>query len=63
MVFKTETINTFILLQLNKDDITSLLVIKEDGNQEGFFKEQLAKHDERIAIIRQNLSAQDNIIL
>ena len=60
---KTETTKAFILLQLNRDDVTSLLVIKEDGNQEGFFKDQLAKHDEKIAIIRQNLSAQDNIIL
>eukprot|EP00795_Rhopilema_esculentum_P013497 gene13497-4376_t len=49
--------------QLNKDDITSLLVIKEDGNQENFFKDQLKKHDEMVAIIRQNLSAQDNILL
>jgi len=48
--------------ELSKDDVTSLLVIKEDGNQEEFFKNQLAKHDAKLAMIRQNLAAQDNIL-
>lgn len=48
---------------MNKDDVTSLLVIKEDGDQEAFFKKQLEKHNEKIAIIRQNLSAQEGILL
>eukprot|EP00794_Sanderia_malayensis_P017461 gene17461-19208_t len=48
--------------QLNKDDITNLLVVKEDGKREEFFKEQLKKHDDLKAVIQQNLTAQDGIL-
>ena len=97
-----------LYFQLKKDDITSLLVVKEDGNREvcsslvlnlqfssqsrqgpcmhlfrlllihvdlcvlahlcfpllqDFFQDQLKKHGDLIAVIRQNLSAQDGILL
>jgi hypothetical protein len=50
------------LFQLKKDDITSRIVTHEGEAKEDFFAHELDKHQENVALIRQNLEAQDRII-
>jgi hypothetical protein len=48
--------------KLKKDDITSRIVTHEGEAKEDFFAHELDKHQENVALIRQNLEAQDRII-
>lgn len=47
--------------ELNKDDITTKIVVRDSGNNEAFFEEEIKKHDETTNLISQNLTAQENI--
>ncbi|XP_078702599.1 tyrosine-protein phosphatase non-receptor type 23-like [Branchiostoma floridae x Branchiostoma belcheri] len=48
--------------QIQNDDITQVLVTRDQGNLEELFKQELRKYDQVIAYIHQNLAAQDNIL-
>ncbi|KAH9498601.1 Tyrosine-protein phosphatase non-receptor type 23 [Bulinus truncatus] len=48
--------------KIHNDDITNVLVTQEVTDKDAVFKEQLKKHDQIVTYIRQNLSAQDNIL-
>ncbi|XP_033113884.1 tyrosine-protein phosphatase non-receptor type 23-like [Anneissia japonica] len=48
--------------KLQNDDITSVIVTKDEANRKQFFEEELAKHQTTVTYIEQNLSAQDNIL-
>ncbi|XP_070570355.1 tyrosine-protein phosphatase non-receptor type 23-like [Ptychodera flava] len=48
--------------QLNSDDITNLIVTREDSNMQELFQAELKKHETVMTYIQQNLSAQDNIL-
>ncbi|CAH1248913.1 PTPN23 [Branchiostoma lanceolatum] len=48
--------------QIQNDDITQVLVTRDQGNLEDLFKQELKKYDQVIAYIHQNLAAQDNIL-
>ncbi|XP_052812230.1 tyrosine-protein phosphatase non-receptor type 23-like isoform X2 [Mya arenaria] len=45
-----------------EDDITGALCKQEGVNREKLFSEQLQKHDKNVSLIKQNLSAQGNIL-
>ncbi|KAK7498289.1 hypothetical protein BaRGS_00010549 [Batillaria attramentaria] len=47
--------------QIQKDDITSVLVAQE-SSKESIYEAQLKKHDNVIGLIRQNVAAQSNIL-
>lgn len=44
------------------DDITTLLVTKEDKNLQDLFAQELKKHDRQVGLINQNLTAQTSIL-
>lgn len=48
---------------LNEDDITSMIVTQTKKDSNEIFREQIQKHDGIINVIRQNLAAQDKIIM
>ncbi len=48
--------------QINSDDITKNLVGHLGTESDVFIEEQMKKHKEISDLIRQNLSAQDNIL-
>ena len=49
--------------QVNSDDITKTLVGHLGPDRQSFIDEQMAKHREIADIIRQNLAAQENILM
>ena len=53
----------FFFGQMNKDDITQKIVVHETGNDSELFAKELQKHDETVAVLRQNLEAQKNITM
>ncbi|XP_048579167.1 tyrosine-protein phosphatase non-receptor type 23 isoform X2 [Nematostella vectensis] len=48
--------------EINADDITGLLVTREEGSKQAFFDEQLKKHSHTCSLIQANLDAQDRIL-
>ncbi|KAI8775935.1 tyrosine-protein phosphatase non-receptor type 23 isoform X3 [Biomphalaria glabrata] len=48
--------------KIHNDDITNVLVTQDITDKASVFREQLKKHDQVVTYIRQNLSAQDNIL-
>ncbi|XP_065886518.1 tyrosine-protein phosphatase non-receptor type 23-like isoform X2 [Dysidea avara] len=48
--------------QISKDDITSSIIGQKDDEQEEAMSEQLQKHKNLVAIIEQNLTAQEKIL-
>ncbi|XP_076808159.1 tyrosine-protein phosphatase non-receptor type 23-like isoform X2 [Clavelina lepadiformis] len=48
--------------QLEEDDVTSSLMTKPGVDSEDLFQEELKKHDTLVGYIRQNLTAQENIL-
>ena len=48
--------------QIGSDDITRVIIGESSSNQDSVFEEHLQKHRDSADIIRQNLSAQDNIL-
>lgn len=48
---------------LNDDDITSMIVTQTNKDSNEIFREQMQKHDVLVNIIRQNLAAQDKILM
>ena len=49
--------------QINSDDITKTMVGHLGSDKEVFISEHMKRHREVADIIRQNLSAQDNILM
>lgn len=49
--------------QINGDDITKTMVGHLGSDKEAFISEHMKRHRELADIIRQNLAAQDNILL
>ena len=49
--------------QINADDITKTMVGHLDSDKEAFINEHMKRHRELADIIRQNLAAQENILL
>lgn len=49
--------------QINSDDITKTMVGHLGSDKEVFISEHMKRHRELADIIRQNLSAQDNILM
>lgn len=47
---------------VNADDITSQLLARAGEPQDDIFKQEIKKHSQKVKIIEQNLSAQENII-
>merc|ERR1719334_604894 len=47
---------------MQKDDITESLARRGNKDQEKVFQEEIKKHDQTVAYIRQNIHAQQNII-
>ncbi|EDV21126.1 uncharacterized protein TRIADDRAFT_60390 [Trichoplax adhaerens] len=48
---------------LNEDDITSMIVTQTNKDSTDIFHEQIQKHDSLVNVIRQNLAAQERIIM
>ncbi|KAL4217444.1 Tyrosine-protein phosphatase non-receptor type 23 [Mactra antiquata] len=57
-----QTLEDSLRKEILEDDITGVLVQQEGANRDVLFKEQLKKHDKTSSFIRQNLTAQGNIL-
>ncbi|XP_052237529.1 tyrosine-protein phosphatase non-receptor type 23-like isoform X2 [Dreissena polymorpha] len=57
-----QTLEEQLRKSILEDDITAVLCKKESFNKESLFSEQLKKHEKTTSLIRQNLSAQNNIL-
>ncbi|CAF3354792.1 unnamed protein product [Rotaria socialis] len=57
-----ETLLNDIRKNIHEDDITKLVLMQRQENHKGLFTEQVKKHEELVNIIKQNCTAQDNIL-
>ncbi|CAF1153019.1 unnamed protein product [Adineta ricciae] len=57
-----ETLVQDLRKKIEVDDITKLVLMRRQENHKSLFSDQLKKHEELINIIKQNCTAQDNIL-
>ncbi|XP_053386604.1 tyrosine-protein phosphatase non-receptor type 23-like [Mercenaria mercenaria] len=62
MKTQRQTLEEQLRKEVLEDDITGVLCKQESINREVLFSEQLKKHDKTSGLIRQNLTAQNNIL-
>lgn len=58
-----ETLISDFRKKIQDDDITKLVLMqRQENNHKNLFSDQVKKHEELINIIKQNCTAQDNIL-
>ncbi|CAF3555017.1 unnamed protein product, partial [Rotaria sp. Silwood2] len=57
-----ETLLNDFRKKIEDDDITKFVLMRRQENHKNLFSEQIKKHEEFINIIKQNCTAQDNIL-